>query len=417
MRNNITYLSYFESKNYIKNIGIKTQREYSKWIKGNSISLKIPSGPRKLYKKEWNGWGDFLGTNSVALISKEFYSYEECSNFVISKGIKSKREYQKIRKSISDSKLPSNPDKTYEEWSSWESFFGNEKLKKLSYIESKEFLKNKKISNNKDYIKYIKENNIEFLLLYPSKYDGFEGYDVYLNRKYVSYLDAKKLLLGEKLKTRKEYIRWINDNDINTLPKIPHKYYKEFVSYDDYLTNDVKYSKFIEYELAIEYIKSFNIKTQRDYKEWQKINNIEFLPNWPDGVYDNWESWNKFLNTSGHGSTGESIINRFLIENNISFIRQKKFDGCRRKLNLSFDFYLPEHNTCIEYNGEQHYKSIEIFGGLEKLEYQQKNDYIKKKYCEDNNIKLIIIPYTFMKNINTILLQFINKNNIKNGFL
>ena len=47
----------------------------------------------------------------------------------------------------------------------------------------------------------------------------------------------------------------------------------------------------------------------------------------------------------------------------------------------------------IEYQGEQHYKPVEFFGGREKLKLQQINDDIKRTYCRVNNIPLIEIPY------------------------
>lgn len=62
-------------------------------------------------------------------------------------------------------------------------------------------------------------------------------------------------------------------------------------------------------------------------------------------------------------------------------------------MTLPFDFYLPDYNLCIEFNGIQHYRAVEYFGGVKKFKAQQKNDKIKKKYCDDNNISLIIIRY------------------------
>lgn len=48
---------------------------------------------------------------------------------------------------------------------------------------------------------------------------------------------------------------------------------------------------------------------------------------------------------------------------------------------------------CIEYDGEQHFKSIKWFGGDEALKNVKIRDNIKNKFCQDNNIKLIRISY------------------------
>ena len=44
-----------------------------------------------------------------------------------------------------------------------------------------------------------------------------------------------------------------------------------------------------------------------------------------------------------------------------------------------FDFYLPELNTCIEFNGLQHYTPITYFGGENEFNKLKIRDEIKKK--------------------------------------
>ena len=60
---------------------------------------------------------------------------------------------------------------------------------------------------------------------------------------------------------------------------------------------------------------------------------------------------------------------------------------------LRFDFYLPKFNVLIEYQGEQHYKSIEKWGGEEAFKDRVKKDNMKRSYCNEKHIKLIEIPY------------------------
>ena len=100
-------------------------------------------------------------------------------------------------------------------------------------------------------------------------------------------------------------------------------------------------------------------------------------------------------------SKGENDIKIFLEKNNIKYTPQYKFENCKNKLRLPFDFYLPKYNTCIEYNGLQHYKPIEHFGSIKGFTERQINDKIKMEYCNKNNIPLIVIKYN--DNINSIL--------------
>ena len=90
---------------------------------------------------------------------------------------------------------------------------------------------------------------------------------------------------------------------------------------------------------------------------------------------------------------GERKIRNFLENNNIKFESYKRFDDCRYKNPLPFDFYLPDKNICIEFDGPQHFESIVYFGGEDTLKYTKMLDMIKNEYCKNNNIKLIRIRY------------------------
>jgi len=92
-------------------------------------------------------------------------------------------------------------------------------------------------------------------------------------------------------------------------------------------------------------------------------------------------------------SKGENKTKELLKERGITFKQQYTFSDCRNTLPLPFDFYLPEHNICIEYNGIQHYKPIDYFGGKKAFESQKKRDKIKSDYCKSNNIQLISIKH------------------------
>lgn len=111
--------------------------------------------------------------------------------------------------------------------------------------------------------------------------------------------------------------------------------------------------------------------------------------------------WSAVPDTVLHGcgcpqcaeSSGERQVRQWLEKYNIVYEYQHPFKDCRDVLALPFDFYLPDFNMCIEYDGRQHFESIEYFGGQKSFEYVQRHDKIKNEYCEKNNIKLLRIPY------------------------
>lgn len=96
----------------------------------------------------------------------------------------------------------------------------------------------------------------------------------------------------------------------------------------------------------------------------------------------------------------EEYIHDYLESLHIYFEEEKRFSDCRNSKGsdmLPFDFYIPEQNILIEYDGQHHFEPIKGWGGEEKFKLTQENDKIKNKYCEEKNIKLLRIPYTNSK--------------------
>lgn len=76
----------------------------------------------------------------------------------------------------------------------------------------------------------------------------------------------------------------------------------------------------------------------------------------------------------------------------ISFPDLIGFEGHR----LRFDFAIKTNDkyVFIECQGEQHYKSVDFFGGNKAFVHRQENDKLKRKWVSEHNYRLIEIPYT-----------------------
>jgi hypothetical protein len=116
------------------------------------IILLLPfyfqADPSKTYKKDWKGWGDFLGTGTVAPFNREFKSFKEARVFAHSLQLKGQEEWEGYCKSKERPiDIPSDPPRAYkDEWKGWPDWLGYEeklwsvnKVKELirSLIESK----------------------------------------------------------------------------------------------------------------------------------------------------------------------------------------------------------------------------------------------------------------------------------------
>lgn len=107
------------------------------------------------------------------------------------------------------------------------------------------------------------------------------------------------------------------------------------------------------------------------------------------------------------GSKGEKSISEWLKLNSINYTREYRFADCKNKRALPFDFAVFDDIgniiTLIEFHGIHHYESVKGWGGRGKLERALLTDSIKREYCHNNNINLLVIPYWDFDNINTIL--------------
>lgn len=98
-------------------------------------------------------------------------------------------------------------------------------------------------------------------------------------------------------------------------------------------------------------------------------------------------------------SKGERKIEKYLIDHKIKYIAQYFVKTEDSKFYI--DFYLPDYNCFIEYNGEQHYIPIEYFGGELQFNKQLIRDNNLRLYCKNNKIQLIEIK--FDQNIEEVL--------------
>jgi len=97
----------------------------------------------------------------------------------------------------------------------------------------------------------------------------------------------------------------------------------------------------------------------------------------------------------------EKEISEFLNRYNIHSKRNHKFEDCRNILPLRFDFYIPSMRVCIEFDGSQHTKLVDVYENL-KI-----NDKIKNDYCEDHFINMIRIRHNQVDKISQILFDYL----------
>lgn len=114
-------------------------------------------------------------------------------------------------------------------------------------------------------------------------------------------------------------------------------------------------------------------------------------------------------------SRGELKIKSLLNELDIEYKQQVWFKDLKYKSYLYFDFGIYNNDILlglIEFQGQQHYKVSNYWGGEEALKENQIRDQLKREYCFKNNIPLIEIPYWYLKRIDKEYILKLLKENL-----
>lgn len=110
-------------------------------------------------------------------------------------------------------------------------------------------------------------------------------------------------------------------------------------------------------------------------------------------------------------SRGEKAVRSVLNELCVPYENQKKYPGLLGVggAQLSYDFYLPDDNLLIEFQGEYHDHTSNR-QSLDDYESQKEHDRRKREYAENNGIKLLEIWY-YDKNITSMILDALSNCN------
>jgi hypothetical protein len=163
---NKVYRSFLEARKFVRSLELKNQKQWQEYCKSGNKPDYIPSNSNVTYKKDFKGWGDFLGTENIASQEKIFRSFLEAREFVRKLGLKNQKEWSVYRKSGNKpDDIPSNPNATYKkEWKGFGDWTGTENIASFnkvyrSYKEAREFVRKLGLKNKKEWQEYCKSGN------------------------------------------------------------------------------------------------------------------------------------------------------------------------------------------------------------------------------------------------------------------
>lgn len=335
----VPFLPFEEAREKVREKNLKNTAEWKKWCDWtlNGLGIKppnIPASPHIYYKNSgWSGYNDWLGTENTK-VNREYRSFEEARKFARNLGLTSSEywlRYCKGEFTNSPPKpedIPTNVARKYRDigWNGMNDFLNakeHRRIRRLTnardFDEARAFVHQLNIKNLKEWLKYVKgeltghnpkpadiPNSPE--LVY--KGHGWKGYGDWFGtyaiapfkRKYRSFESARDFARQLGLTSSEKWIEYCKGRFPHLIEKpediptnVARKYANEgWNGYKDFLQSNIhrqKYSKFLPYEEARQFIHSLKLK---DYKEWQKYIFGEFpelpqkpknIPSNPSGVY------------------------------------------------------------------------------------------------------------------------------------
>ena len=207
--------SFEEARDYVRCLGLRSQKKWKEWSKAGERPSDIPSHPERDYKDEgWLSWGDFLGYEPGHVAEKRSTSkrrtFTEARDYVRSFGLKSKKEWQEW--SMSGERpldIPATPDRVYKNkgWKSYGDFLGfnpgNVAKEWRPFEEARDFVRSLGLKSQKEWQEWSNGNERPPDIpshpdrVYKGKgwvgYGDFLGYEGYSVRKWRSFEALRRL--------------------------------------------------------------------------------------------------------------------------------------------------------------------------------------------------------------------------------
>ena len=123
-----------EAREFARSLNLRNAVEWRQYCKsgkdGIPKSNDIPSAPDVIYKNDWKGMGDWLGTGNIQNSQRKFWSFKKARSFARELGLKTLVDWKEYCKSGKLPKnIPTNPNRTYKkEWISYGDWLGNDKV-------------------------------------------------------------------------------------------------------------------------------------------------------------------------------------------------------------------------------------------------------------------------------------------------
>jgi hypothetical protein len=304
----------------VHELKLKSHDEWRSYCKSGKKPEDIPANPLQVYGKEWKGFGDWLGTGTIASYNIKFRPYAEAKKIVHPLRIKNLAEWRKYCKSGKKPQdIPAYPDHVYEkDWKGWGDWLGLDVIiyrgtRYAPFEEAKKVVHKLGIENQDEWWAYCnstKPGNIPSYpnIVYKEHWKGWgdwlgKGTTVDNDKIYRPFADAKEFVQSLKLKDVNEWTKYWKSGKPRDIPSYPKMTYRDqWSGWRDWLgINYISYEKkeHRSFEEARRFVHGLGIKTREDWKYYCKSGKKPLdIPANPNRTYEkDWNGWGDWLGT------------------------------------------------------------------------------------------------------------------------
>jgi hypothetical protein len=304
------YQSFTEAREFARGLKFKNRKEWFEYCKSGNKPDNIPNTPNQVYKNDFKGFGDWLGTGRT----RNYRSFEKAREFARGLKFKNRKEWRKYSKSHNKPQnIPASPEKTYKkDWKGMGDWLGTGTVAAIdkeyrSFEKAREFARGLKFKNTKEWQEYCKSGNkpddVPSTPSGPYKND-FKGMGDFLGTGtipsqdivYRSFEKAREFVRSLNLKKQKEWhVYCKSGNKPDDIPQKPERTYKNngWSGFGDWLgTGTVAHKDrvFRPFAESREFVRSLGLKTGKEWQEYCKSGKKpDDIPAHPWDVYKEWK--------------------------------------------------------------------------------------------------------------------------------
>ncbi len=163
----IVYRSFNDAKKFVQKLNLKSGSEWTIYCQSGKKPQNIPYNAKKVYKKEWKGTGDWLGTGTIATYNLTYRSFQDARKFSQQLSLNDNKSWTKYCNSGNKpDDIPSAPEHQYKNkgWVNWGDWLGTGRIANYnktyrSFKEAKKFVQKLGLRNHEEWKTYCNSGN------------------------------------------------------------------------------------------------------------------------------------------------------------------------------------------------------------------------------------------------------------------